>query len=402
MPLNFYVGTRQFALGKQWVISNHNVTIFTSNSNHLTDKLPKFKGKFLKEVIDGIETLWIKTTSHKSSSGLKRILSWFHFEWQILTMEKNGIPKPDVIIVSSLSLISALTGAYFAWRYRCKFVFEVRDIWPLSPIVLAGISKWNPFMLFLAFIEKFAYEKADLIIGTIPNLQLHLNRIGIKKKAYCIPQGIDLDYYANDNKESLPEYLNEQLPKGKFVVAYAGAINVNNPLDGLIEAADFLRDEEIYFVILGDGDKKSSLMHKCQSLKLSKVIFIDKIPKSQVNCLLQKVSVTYDSFIPELAEYGISRNKWIDYMFAAKPVICSYSGYQSMINECNGGEFVPFGDSKSLAKVLLEYSKKSEKELKIIGQRCRDFILKERDFKTLAKSYFDLIFSEKYQQHKDC
>jgi hypothetical protein len=137
-------------------------------------------------------------------------------------------------------------------------------------------------------------------------------------------------------------------------------------------------------------------MQKSHSLGLSKVIFIDNIPKNQVNSLLQKVSVTYDSFNPELAEYGISRNKWIDYMFARKPVICSYSGYQSMINECNGGEFVPFGDHKSLANVFLKYSMKSEEELKIIGERGRSFILRERDFRILAKSYFDLIFSNNY------
>ena len=31
--------------------------------------------------------------------------------------------------------------------------------------------------------------------------------------------------------------------------------------------------------------------------------------------------------------FGVSSNKWIDYMYSAKPVIISYSGYKSLIND---------------------------------------------------------------------
>ena len=45
---------------------------------------------------------------------------------------------------------------------------------------------------------------------------------------------------------------------------------------------------------------------------------------------------------------GSLSNKLIDYMMAGKPVVASYSGYQSMLNEANAGLFVPAGSMLSL------------------------------------------------------
>ncbi|MFY7964209.1 MAG: glycosyltransferase family 4 protein [Chitinophagaceae bacterium] len=390
-PIKYFFGTRHFYLGKEWVKSNNKVTIFTSNSSHLTCSLPKFKGKSYTEKIDGVDTIWLNTLSHNSTSNLKRILSWFHFEWQLFTLNKCKIDKPDVIIVSSLSLLSAITGIYYSWKYKCKFVFEVRDIWPLSPIILGGFSKWHPFMIFLAFIEKFAYQKADRIVGTIPNLQLHLNNLGINKTAYCIPQGIDLEYYLQKLQQTCPIEISNQLPIDKFIIGYAGTINANNPLENLISAAEILKGEEVYFAILGDGNQREKLKEIAKELNLTKVFFFDSIAKNQVNAFLQKITVAYDSFDSTLADYGLSRNKWIDYMYAEKPIICSFSGYQSMINECNGGTFVPFHDVNVLANTILEYSCKTKAELKSMGARCKNFIVEERSFDKLAKNYISII-----------
>jgi len=55
------------------------------------------------------------------------------------TQETQGIAKPEVVIASSLSLLSVLRVVVLS-KYGAKFVFEVRDIWPLTAIVLGGYS----------------------------------------------------------------------------------------------------------------------------------------------------------------------------------------------------------------------------------------------------------------------
>lgn len=391
-PEKYFFGTRHFYLGKEWVKQGHEVTIFTSNSNHLTDSLPKFKAKSYNENIEGVNTIWLNGLKPKRSSGFSRILSWLHFEWQLITVSKLNLKKPDVIIASSLSLFTVISAYFFSKKYKAKFIFEVRDIWPLSAIELGKYSKFNPFIILLSQIEKFGYKKSNAIVGTIPNLGSHVKDvIGSREKCFCIPQGISLDFY-NKSQSLSTIYKEKYIPVNKFIVAYAGTLNANNPLETLIEAARLLKsNSQIHFLIVGNGDQKEKLMKLSQDL--INITFPPKIDKNQVNSLLQMVDVCYDSFSSELAKFGLSRNKWIDYMYAAKPIICSYSGFQSMVNEAESGSFVEYGNANVLADEILKYSKKAKTELQEIGENGKAFLIHNRTFDKLALDYIDIMKS---------
>ena len=390
-PQKYFFGTRHFYFAEEWVKTSNEVYVFTSNSSHLTDKLPVFKGIYLFEEINKVKTYWLNTfkLAKGSSSSLKRILSWFHFEWQFFFLDKKNIQKPDVIIVSSLSLLTVINGYLFSRKYKCKFVFEVRDIWPLSLVELGGFSRLNPFILLLTWIEKFGYQKANIIIGTMPNLAEHVeNIIGKTNKCYTIPQGYSPNFY--NNQENLDQsYIDEFIPKNEFIVAYTGTINSNNPIDVLIEAARILKDESVFFLIVGDGNRRDKLIEI--SKDLPKVIFAPSIPKNKVNFLLKLTSVCFDSFSSDLAKFGLSRNKWIDYMYAGKPIICSYSGYKSMINESDSGSFVEYNNSELLADEIMKYSKMDSFELAAKGKRANEYIVNNRRFEVLAEKYIKLF-----------
>lgn len=390
-PAKYYFGTRHFYLGEEWVKQGNDVTIITSNSSHLTDKLPQFDQPFLQEVIHGVRTIWLNTFKSKRSSGISRILSWFHFDLKVLLFAKKNIPEPDVVIVSSLSLTTVLPAWILSKRYKCKFVFEVRDIWPLSIMILGGFSKYNPFILYLTWLEKFGYKRANLIVGTIPNLIQHVREdCNIQTKCISIPQGVSLRFYEKEQEIIESEYLDKYIPVNKFIICYAGTINVNNPLDQFIQAAQILRENNyIHFMILGNGDKKEQMMELAKNLP--NVSFPPAISKNKMNSLLSNVSVCYDSFESKLAKFGLSRNKWIDYMFAAKPIICSYDGFKSMINEADCGSFVEFRNAAKLAEVILEYSQLDKNKLEQMGIRAKKFLLEQRTFDKLAQTYLNEI-----------
>lgn len=390
-PQKYFFGTRHFYLSEEWVKKGDEVCVFTSNSNHLSkNQLPQFKGKSFVENINGVKTIWLNTYKNKTSSGLKRLISWFHFEWQLLSLSKKKFKKPDVIIVSSLSLLTVLNGWRFSKKYKAKFIFEVRDIWPLSAIELGGFSKYHPLILFLAAIEKFGYKKADAIIGTMPNLQEHVFEIiGSNAKCFCIPQGLSIGFYRNQKKLS-DDYLKKYIPSNKFIIAYAGTINVNNPLDTFFEAAKLLRENnEIHFLVLGSGSMKDKWIEFAKSFQ--NVSFPPPVQKAEVNNFLSTVDICYDSIDSTIGRYGLSRNKWIDYMYAEKPVICSFSGFQSMINEANSGTFVEYGNAKKLVDAILDYAKLDEEKITEIGKRGKKFLLENRTFDKLAEEYKNIF-----------
>ena len=94
-------------------ISQNNIhsTIITSNSNHL-GKTPNLSDSFFYENISNVNFFWLKTLKYKKTTSLRRILGWIDFEIILLyfIFFKKQIRKPDVIIVSSPSILTIISG----------------------------------------------------------------------------------------------------------------------------------------------------------------------------------------------------------------------------------------------------------------------------------------------------
>ena len=182
------------------------------------------------------------------------------------------------------------------------------------------------------------------------------------------------------------QYSAETFTPNTFKVAYAGTINPNNPIEVLLEAVSKMpKEEQIEAYILGSGSMLETYKEKyafCNRIK-----FIPPIPKKQVKAFLQQTDLCFDSIDSEIARFGLSRNKWIDYMNAGRPIVCSYSGYQSMINEAMSGSFVPFGDVELLAKEIIMYKNLSVADRLAMGQRAQSYLKENRLFKKLSLEY---------------
>lgn len=393
-PRTFHsMGGRDFLLLKEFAKQGVQVTVITSDSNALIE-VPKLEKKVLKKTIDNIDILWLKTLKYSTAKSIKRILSWLHFEWNLFFLSKKSLPKPDAIIVSSLSLLTILNGLILKRKYGCKLIFEVRDIWPLTITEEGGFSPKNPFVKLLAWIEKIGYKKSDLIVGTMPNLGEHVkNILGYNKKTECIPMGItSLDEYNIKQIENLPDI---NLPQDKFIILYSGTIGITNALEIFFDTIQSLQEHKhIHFAILGDGPLKSYFKEKyahCANLT-----FIPKVDKKVVQHVLKQADLLYLSVFPsKVWDYGQSLNKIIDYMLSEKPILASYSGYPSMINEANCGFFIPAGDQQALKTKLLEISSMNKNGLKEMGKRGKAWLIDNRQYPNLAKTYIDFIFEDK-------
>jgi glycosyltransferase involved in cell wall biosynthesis len=385
-PEKYFFGTRHFYLSEEWVKQGHDVTIFTSNSSHLTNKLPTFGSSRMIEHINGVRTVWLKAFKSNSSSSVIRVVSWIQFEFKVLLTSKRNFSNPDIIIASSLSILSIISAFILSKKYNAKFILEIRDIWPLSIIQLGGFSTNHPFIWFLSKLEKFGYRNADVIVGTMPNLIEHVESVEPKyNKCICVPQGIT-EYHLMNHIQLSDQYINEVFEQGTFKIAYAGTLNQNNPIDILLKAVSLIpRSELIEVYIIGTGTMLKQ--YKLKYKQFSQIKFIDPIPKIYINSFLQQVDICFDSIDSEIAKFGISRNKWIDYMCSSRPIVCSFSGYQSMINEAECGVFVPYGDVEKLIEIILIYRRLPKEAIKKIGERGFEFLLKNRLFSKLAKDY---------------
>ena len=146
--------------------------------------------------------------------------------------------------------MTILNGLRWRLQYKCRLIFEVRDIWPLTIVEEGGFSPANPFVRFLAFVELMGYKYADVIIGTMPNLCEHVHKVlGYPKITHCIPMGVD-ELSLMSIETLSPSYESQYIPKGKFIVAHVGSIGIANALETFLNCAEAMKErDDIHFII---------------------------------------------------------------------------------------------------------------------------------------------------------
>jgi glycosyltransferase involved in cell wall biosynthesis len=376
---------------RELVRIGHDCTIITSDSNALSEA-PKFLGRVKHENIDGVKVYWLKTSKYKKANSFQRVVSWLDFEWQLWRLPKKQIKRPDAVIVSSLSLLTIMNGLLLRIRYRCRLIFEIRDIWPLTLTEEGGYSRLNPFVFCLGLLEKIGYRYADEIVGTMPNLGKHVAKIlGFSRDVHCIPMGFDhrkMDEVIHIRKDKRPL---DFLPAGRFIVGYVGSMGITNALDTFFGCAASMKNyPNIHFLAVGDGDSRHKYAERFG--RLPNLTIAPSVAKPVVSQMLAVCDLLYFSVFPSRVwNYGQSLNKLIEYMLAGKPVLASYSGFPSMINEANCGSFLPAGDKTALQNEIIRFSNMEQSEREEIGMRGRAWVLQNRSYEKLAHQYLGIL-----------
>ncbi|GAA2912668.1 glycosyltransferase involved in cell wall biosynthesis [Microbacterium keratanolyticum] len=392
------VGSRGYQLMRALVARGDQVALITSDSNHLA-VVPEMATAHQVQHVDGLQVHWVRTLKFSGAKSIRRILSWLHFEWRLLFVPWKELPRPDAIIVSSLSLLTILNGIRLRRRYGATLVFEIRDIWPLTLVEEGGFSPRNPLVRALGAVERRGYARADVIVGTMPNLGAHVEQVlGRPARVECVPMG----YNAAELEEAgdLPiEYRDAGVPEGKFLIGYAGSIGISNALDTFFECVEAMVDEpDVHFVVVGDGGLRASYEQKYG--QLPNVTFVGRVPKAAVQSVLAEFDVLYfAAHRSRVWDYGQSLNKLIDYMLSGKPVLASYSGFPSMINEADSGVYVEAGDAIALAAEMRRLAKTAPEELHAMGQRGVQWLRENREYATLAEDYRAIMFPEQSVSH---
>ena len=392
--INDYAGSRyhgmefrNYYFAKEFVKLGYKVYIITASYMHLFKKLPEIKGDFTFEEIDGINYVWVKVPKYGESNDKKRVLKWFVFSAKLFFLPFSKMEKPDFIIASPMATFLTVPAYRLAKKFNAKFIFEVKDIWPLSIVELGNINPKNPLIRAMGWCEKFAIKKADLVVSSLQNYGEHLSKdLGLKKDFLWINNGIDLDEI--QNIEPLPKEIEQEIPKDKFIVGYTGTIGIANRIDNLCEVALRLQNrEDVLFVVVGSGKYKDILVEKYG--KLDNILFINPIPKNQVQSMLKLFDVCYIGLKREkLFKYGVSPNKLFDYMLSGKPILYAIdSGKSNIVDSAECGISVKPDSIESIANGVEKLYSLSLEEREKMGQNGKEYVLENFTYRALAKKY---------------
>jgi len=383
-------GERHYFLSKQWVKQGFEVKIISGSYNHLFKNQSKIYKTFtLDKVEEGITFCWVETPKYYDG-GYRKSWSNFIFTLKTFFLPIKKLGKPSIIIVSSMPIFSILNGYYFKKRFKVKkLIFEIRDLWPLTPIHLKGYSRNHPMIRILTWFEKFAYTKSDYIVSLLPNAASYINKISKKPEKFkWIPNGIDENYLIS---ESINMEIFKQIPKNKFIIGYTGTIGMANALEYFVKASKILRNNiNIHFLLVGDGYLKSDLKKIVKGQ--TNITFISKLNKNQVQNILSFFDVCFiGRNDTPLFDYGVSSNKYFDYMLSKKPVLVSSNCIKDPVELSGCGIIVRPESSKAIINGIMEFYNMGKVKREKMGLSGYNYVKKYHNFTVLSNKYLKLF-----------
>jgi glycosyltransferase involved in cell wall biosynthesis len=353
-------------------------------------------GDVTEEEIEGVNYLWFRTPSYKRN-GLKRAVNMFAFVRQLRryrTMLSSHC-RDGAVIASSTYPLDVLPAKRIAREGSAKLVFEVHDLWPLSPIELGGMPRWHPFIAVLQWAEDFAYQNADTIISMLPKAEPYMLSHGLAKGKFVhIPNGIDATEWVDD--AALPPQYQAVFAaardRGHATILYAGAHGVANALDSLIKAAHLLRDRPVTTILVGQGPEKARLERITAELGLKNVVFLPPVKKSLMPALLRLSDLLIISLQRcPLFRFGVSPNKLIDYMMAGRPIIHAIAAGNDMVRDAGCGLSVPPEDPQAIADAALRIIALSPRQREEMGARAKAYVLKSHEYRILGAKFLHVL-----------
>lgn len=381
-------GERHYYLSKKWIKDGYKVNIISGSFNHMFNTFPEINGQFTVEDYKDTRFCWVKCPKYNPKSIL-RFYSMIIFAIKVFFTPTKKVGKPDVIIVSSMPIFPIFSGWLLKLRYGSKLIFEVRDLWPLTPIHLMGFSKAHPMIWLIGILEKLGYRKSEHIVSLLPNSSDYIDSISKSPEKFnWVPNGISEELLV---KESLPAEIQNQIPKNKFIIGYTGTMGMANALEYFVQAAVLLKDHpKIFFILVGDGYLKPDLQEI--SKDLSNILFIPKIKKDQVQAMLSTFDVCFIGRAgTPLFDHGVSSNKYFDYMLAQKPVLVSSNKIKDPVELADCGIIVEPDSTEKIKEGILELSNLPKSQLDSFGKKGYDYVKKYHNFDFLSDKYSRLF-----------
>src|SRR5574341_612459 len=175
-------GTRHYEFARLLAAHGHQVTVIASPVSYITGERTGKGHSASSQTMGGgtqggrltILRAGVYSAHHKSF--VHRMLAFFSFMFSSFWIGL-GVRKPDLVWGTSPPIFQGVTAWALARLKRARFLFEVRDLWPLFAIAI-GVLK-NPILIRLTeWLERFLYRRADRVMVNSPGFVSHVQTRG--------------------------------------------------------------------------------------------------------------------------------------------------------------------------------------------------------------------------------
>ncbi len=278
---------RTFEHCRKWVQAGHQVTVITCVPNFPKGKVfDGYKNRLWQtETMDGIRVVRVWSYLAANKGKIRRTLDYLSYMVSA-TFAAPFVRQPDLVVATSPQFFTAVAGYVVGATRRIPFIFELRDLWPVSIKAVGAVKDDSYAIHLLGRLEMFLYRKATRIVSVTNSFATVLIDRGIDgSKIDVVTNGVDLSRFKPQPKDV--ELVERHGLKGKFVAGYIGTHGMAHALETVLEAAGKMQKREggdrFRFIFLGHGARKQALLDKAREMDLNNVIFLDTVPREEVS-----------------------------------------------------------------------------------------------------------------------
>ena len=341
------------------------------------------------ETIDGIQVhrSWIYVS--KSKGIISRLLNYFSFVWSSYWKGRK-LGDFDFILVESPPLFLGYSAMALSRKLNSKLIFNVSDLWPESAEKLGIVN--NKLLLKMAYrLEAKCYRKADLITGQTQGIVDSIKKRFSHKKAVWLPNGVDISFYdpnkiEDSNFREINGYKHDDI-----IFFYGGILGYAQGLEIIIETAKQIQEyDKAKFVIQGSGPEREKLIKLKNEYKLSNVLFLDPVPKSEMPGILKAIDVALVPLKKLDLFKGAIPSKIFEASAMKKPLLLGVDGEarQHFIEKAKGGLYFTPEDAQSLKSQVLYLIQETDERNKM-GINAREYVSTYFNRNKIAQGLFD-------------
>ncbi|WP_089728221.1 glycosyltransferase family 4 protein [Candidatus Thiosymbion oneisti] len=383
--------SRTYEHVREWVEAGEQVTVLTCAPNFPFGKVYQgYRNALLQtETMDGIKVYRVWTYMAANQGFFRRTLDFVSF-MVTAVLGSFRIQSPDVVVATSPQFFAGLGGYIISKLKRCPFVFEVRDLWPES-IEVVGLMRKGSLVRLLDGLARYLYRHCDRLVtvGEGYKAQIQAKYHVPESKLAVIPNGVLFEHFSRQGRRD--QYREELGWGNRFVVVYVGTHGMGQKLETLLEAAQYIADQNILFTFVGHGAEKEKLISLKDQKDLQNCVFYPVQPKEQVPRFYEGA----DACIVALRKSELFKGNYPSKMFEALsmacPVILSGEGRSAEILMASGGGLVvPPETPEALAEQVL-YLREHPAEAAAMGERGRHYVQTHHSRRVWAQRYLGLL-----------
>jgi len=309
-------------------MANNKIIFINQSSGYLMiDIINAFKNTYKERVLftgflgkrdtpldDGVKIKWLFKYNRKST--FKRLLTWSLAFFKSIFLIKFKYKNAHLFLVSNPPF--AILIPFF-----CKNEYSLL-IYDVYPDALVEFKIFKNDSLIIRLWKKAnlkIYKKATHVYTITNEMKGRLSQYSDPNKIKVIPIWADNNFLKPMSKfENI--FLKQHGLENKFVVIYSGNLGKSHPVEVLLEVAkEFELQNEIVFIIIGEGDKYEFIKKEIKILKLSNVLLFPWQEAAMLPYTLSAADIAVVTLSKEVSDLSIP-SKTYSLMSVGVPILC--------------------------------------------------------------------------------